>query len=216
MLIVPHRQRLQCALAARRGRFYNRGDVVVPCCHPIGGPRDQARAPCRHLVAARRARPPGLREEQSRRAAPDAHDRIDGHADSGADRASSSASAEPGAQPAIREALGTIAKIEVMKLDEALQRTKLFTISKPKEVEEVLKAINVDQTPGGHLRRCPDQLVLVMQDESGTAKGEVGLCDVDTLGPEFTPTGGGRKAIQIADEETFRKDLKLPKSAPKK
>jgi hypothetical protein len=130
--------------------------------------------------------------------------------------ASSSASAEPGAQPAIREALGTIAKIEVMKLDEALQRTKLFTISKPKEVEEVLKAINVDQTPGGHLRRCPDQLVLVMQDESGTAKGEVGLCDVDTLGPEFTPTGGGRKAIQIADEETFRKDLKLPKSAPKK
>jgi hypothetical protein len=125
--------------------------------------------------------------------------------------APASAEAEP-PPPAIKETLGKIAKLELMKTDEVGKKQKeLLTISEPKEIEEVLEAINIGQSATGILRRCTDDFVLVMLDEAGTAKGEVGLCDAEMLGPEFTPAGGERKGITLADEEAFRKNLKLPK-----
>jgi hypothetical protein len=132
--------------------------------------------------------------------------------------ASATAEPEPPPPPAIKEALGKVAKIDLMKISgPKMEKKKQRTISKAAEVEAVLKSINADQSAKGELRKCPDDFVLVFMDDSGAEKGEVGVCNAESLGPEFTPAGGERKGITIPDEAAFRKDLKLPKPpAPKK
>jgi predicted small lipoprotein YifL len=131
--------------------------------------------------------------------------------------ATETAEPAPPPAPALKEVLGTIAKIEVMKIvAPKMDKKKHLTFSKAPEVEKVLGAIGLDQSAKGDLRKCPDDFVLIMKDKDDAEKGTVGICNAETLGPEFTPAGGERKGITIPDEAAFRKLLKLPKApAPK-
>jgi hypothetical protein len=121
--------------------------------------------------------------------------------------AAASVSAGPAASPpdgkSIKATLGSVVKIEV-------SGQKKMEITKQAEVDALLAAIGADQVPSGVRRRCPDIVVVTMKDASGTEKGNVGICDVTNLGPEFfTGAGNDRKGITLADEATVRKILKL-------
>lgn len=115
----------------------------------------------------------------------------------------------------VASALGEIARVEVFDVDEtATRRTERSQLTDAARIAALLRAIGPDQVPQGELRRCPDILVLVMRDASGAAKGELGICALDELGPEFTPTGGARNGLTLADEAAFRAILDLPGATP--
>ena len=129
------------------------------------------------------------------------------------DAGSKATSAAP--STTIASALGAIARVDVFDVDEtATRRTERNSLTDAVLIADLLRAIGPDQVPAGELRRCPDILVLVMRDATGTAKGELGLCALDEIGPEFTPTAGARKGVTLADEAAFRAILGLPSATP--
>ena len=128
--------------------------------------------------------------------------------------ASSAAAAAPSAAPAVtaeapagkpvKETIGAISKIEVTS-----QGKKKLDFTKQADVDALLKAIGTDQVPSGPQRRCPDDWVIVMKDKEGKEQGNIGLCNAETLGPEFFSSKGDRKGITLADEAAVRKMLKI-------
>lgn len=115
--------------------------------------------------------------------------------------------------PALSETVGAVSKLELQKLEPQKPPKKMLELTKAADVDAALKAIGMDQSPTGALRRCPDEFVLLMKDKDGQTKGSVGLCTAETLGPEFFATGVDRKGITLSDEAALRKLLKIP--APK-
>lgn len=115
---------------------------------------------------------------------------------------------KPPPAPALKDTLG-----EIKSIDVAAGKTKKPEITKAADVDAVLKAIGLDQTAEGALRKCPDDLTLSLKDKDKKVKGMVGLCNVEGLGPEFWTEGGERKGIKVSDEAGLRKVLKL--AAPK-
>ncbi len=115
---------------------------------------------------------------------------------------------KPPPAPALKDTLG-----EIKSIDVAAGKTKKPEITKAADVDAVLKAIGLDQSAEGVLRKCPDDLTLSLKDKDKKVKGMVGLCNVEGLGPEFWTEGGERKGIKVSDEAGLRKVLKL--AAPK-
>jgi hypothetical protein len=112
--------------------------------------------------------------------------------------------APPPAGPSIKETVGAVSKVELMAGGK-----KKLEITKAAEVEALLKAIGTEQIPSGPKRRCMDDWTVVMKDAAGAEKGSVGLCKVETLGPEFFAPSGERKGITLADEAALKKALHL-------
>jgi hypothetical protein len=115
---------------------------------------------------------------------------------------------KPPPAPALKDTLG-----EIKSIDVAAGKTKKPEITKAADVDAVLKAIGLDQTAEGALRKCPDDLTLSLKDKDKKVKGMIGLCNAEGLGPEFWTEGGERKGIKVSDEAGLRKILKL--AAPK-